>query len=251
MASQKYRYRFVIDESFTPETLPMWRLAEYMADLADLFGEKPSVHFVQIEGGSAVIVQEIDHAAYPKVRTRVYGVKRGDATSDAQRAYDSLNRRLAADNASGALIEEQPEAQESARVLEFPGKKKFVEPDYGPVTQAGSLQGIVIVVGGESDPVPVHIQDGDTVHICRARRPVAKELAAHIFGSPLRVSGNGRWLRDSTGAWVMRSFHITAFAVLEDNALSTVVVKLRQIPGKWKDKQDTAKTLNALRTGDV
>ena len=251
MASQKYRYRFVIDESFTPETLPMWRLAEYMADLADLLGEKPSVHFVQIEGGSAVLVQEIDHAAYPKVRTRVQGVRRGDATSDAQRAYDSLNRRLAADNASGALIEAQPESQESARVLEFPGKKKLVEPDYGPVTQAGSLQGIVIVVGGESDPVPVHIQDGDTVHICRARRPVAKELAAHIFGSPLRVSGNGRWLRDSTGAWVMRSFYITAFAVLEDNTLSTVVAKLRQIPGKWKDKPDTAKTLNALRTGDV
>ena len=109
----------------------------------------------------------------------------------------------------------------------------------------------MIVVGGESDPVPVHIQDGDTVHICRARRQVAKELAAHIFSSPVRVSGNGRWLRDSTGAWIMRSFQITAFAILEDNALSTVIAKLRQIPGKWKDKPDTAKTLNALRTGDV
>ena len=251
MPEQKYRYRFVIDESFTPETLPMWRLAAYMSDLADLLGEKPSVHFVQIESGSAVLVQDVDRAAYPKVRTRVHAVKRGDAAPDAQRAYDSLDRRLAADNASGALMEGQTALQTPGRVLEFPGRRKVVELEYGPITQAGSLQGSVIVVGGESDPVPVHLQDGDTVHICRARRQVAKGLAGYIFGCAVRVSGNGRWLRDSTGVWVMRNFQITSFAVLEDSALSTVVAKLRQIPGKWKEKPDSTRVLHALRTGDA
>ena len=251
MPGQNYRYRFVIDESFTPDTLPMWRLAEYMSDLADLLGEKPSVHFVQIESGSAVLVQDVDHVAYPKVRTRVHAVKRGDAAPDAQRAYESLNRRLAADNASGALAEAQSGAQNPARVLEFPGKKTVVDPEYGPVSQSGSLQGTVIVVGGESDPVPVHLQDGDTVHICRARRPLAKDLAVHIFGGPVRVSGNGRWLKDSTGVWVMRSFQIASFIPLEDSALSTVVAKLRQVPGKWKGTSDAAQVLNELRTGDA
>ena len=251
MPEQKYRYRFVIAESFTPDTLPMWRLAAYMSDLADLLGEKPSIHFVQIESGSAVLVQDVDHAAYPKVRTRVHAVKRGDAAPDAQRAYDSLDRRLAADNASGALMEGQTALQTPGRVLEFPGRTKVVELEYGPITQAGSLQGSVIVVGGESDPVPVHLQDGDTVHICRARRQVAKGLAGHIFGCAVRVSGNGRWLRDSTGVWVMRSFQITSFAVLEDSTLSTVVAKLRQIPGKWKEKPDSTGVLRALRTGDA
>ena len=252
MPEQKYRYRFVIDESFTPDTLPMWRLAEYMSDLADLLGEKPSVHFVQIESGSAVLVQDVDHVAYPKVRTRVHAIKRGDAAPDAQRAYESLNRRLAADNASGALMEAQSAALRTpARVLEFPGKKIIVDPDYGPISQPGSLQGTVIVVGGESDPVPVHLQDGETVHICRARRPVAKDLAGHIFGGPVRVSGNGRWLRDSTGAWVMRSFQIASFIPLEDSTLSAVVGKLRQIPGKWKETPDAAQVLNELRTGDA
>jgi hypothetical protein len=251
MPEQKYRYRFVIEESFTPDTLPMRHLAGYMSDLADLLGEEPSVHFVQIASGSTVLVQDVDRAAYPKVRKRVHAVKRGDAAPDAQRAYDSLDRRLAADNASGALIEEQTASQTPARVLEFPGKRKVVELEYGPITQAGSLQGAVIVVGGESDPVPVHLQDGDTVHICRARRQVAKELAEHIFGCTVRVSGNGRWLRDSTGVWVMRSFQIMSFAVLEDSALSTVVAKLRQIPGKWKEKPDSTRVLHALRTGDA
>ena len=250
MPKQKHRYRFLIDESFTPETLPMRRLAEYMSDLAALLGEEQSVHFVQIESGSAVLVQDVDYEAYPKVRTRVNAVNRGDAAPDTQRAYDSLNLRLADDNASGALMEGQAAETPTPVVLEFPGRRKAVEPEYGPITQAGSLQGKVIVVGGESDPVPVHIQDGDTVHICRARRQVAKELAGHIFVVTVRASGNGRWLRESTGVWKLKSFQITSFTVLEDSALSTVVENLRQIPGKWKENPDLTQVLHALRTGD-
>ena len=40
-------YRFVID-AHTPDTLPMSRLAEYMAALARLFGNAKQVHFVAL-----------------------------------------------------------------------------------------------------------------------------------------------------------------------------------------------------------
>lgn len=249
MASQRRRYRFVIDESFTPDTLPMWRLAEYMMDIADLLGEKPYVHFVEIESGSTVLVQDVEHEAYPKVRTRVHDVKRGEGPADARRAYETLNRRLATDNASGVLVEELEPNAPAARVLDFPGRKMFVESEYGPLTQAGTLQGVVIVVGGESDPVPVHIEDEAQVYVCRAKRQLAKELAAHIFGRPVRIDGNGRWFRDAMGLWVMKSFQIASFTVLEDTALSNVVSALRQVPGKWRT--DALTTLKGLRRGEV
>jgi hypothetical protein len=51
--------RFTID-AYTPDTIPMRRLAEYMQDLADLFGEREHVHFARIEAGSTVLVQRID-----------------------------------------------------------------------------------------------------------------------------------------------------------------------------------------------
>jgi hypothetical protein len=251
MASQRRRYRFVIDESFTPDTLPMWRLAEYMMEIADLLGEKPYVHFVEIGSGSTVLVQDVEHEAYPKVRTRVHDVKRGEGPPDARRAYESLNRKLATDNASGTLVEELEPNAPAARVLDFPGRKMFVESEYGPLTQAGTLQGVVIVVGGESDPVPVHIEDGAQVYVCRAKRPIAKELAAHIFGQPVRVEGNGRWFRDAMGLWIMRSFQIASFVVLEDTTLSNVVATLRQVPGKWKDRPDALSTLKTLRSGEA
>ena len=253
MPGPRRRYRFVISESFTPDTLPMSRLAEYMSDVADLLGEKTSVHFVRVEAGSAVLVQEVEHEAYPKIRQRIGDIKRGEGQPDARRAYDSINRRLAADNAAGELVEE-PASDEGrlspARVLDFPGRNKLVEPEYGPLTQSGSLRGVVIVVGGGSDPVPVHLEDGETVHICRAKRAIAKELASHIFGNPVRVTGNGRWLRESTGQWVLRNFQVTAFTVLRDDSLSTVVAKLRQVPGRWKAGKDALATLETLRGGE-
>ena len=37
-------YRFKID-AYTPQTMPLVRLAEYMAELAQLLGEPTAVHF--------------------------------------------------------------------------------------------------------------------------------------------------------------------------------------------------------------
>ncbi len=228
----------------------MARLAEYMADIADLLGEKPYVHFVQIEPGSAVLLQDVEPEAYPKVRTRVIDVKRGEGPTDAKRAYEAIDRRLAADNAFGVLSEEQEPGTQAPCVLDFPGRRKFVDSKYGPLTQLDTLQGVVIVGGGESDPVPVHLHDGDQVYICRAKRQIAKELAANIFGLPVRVEGSGRWFRDSNGTWTLKTFTITSFDVLENTSLSEVIGTLRHVPAKWKSTPDTMSALTALRQGE-
>ena len=73
-----YEYRFVID-AFTRDTLPMARLAEYMADLAVMLGEPESVHFIRVDEGSAVLVQQVDEPAVPKVRARTGLLRSGDA----------------------------------------------------------------------------------------------------------------------------------------------------------------------------
>ena len=69
MSDTPYQYRFVID-AYTPDNLPMSRLAEYMADLAHLLGEAENVHFDHLETGSTVLVQHIEHEAVPKVKAR-------------------------------------------------------------------------------------------------------------------------------------------------------------------------------------
>ena len=94
-------YRFVID-AYSPETLPMSRLAEYMADLARLLGRAERVHFVRLEPGSTVLVQSVEPEAVPEVQKRIRAVARDDAPADVTDAFKALNRHLANDNAIAA-----------------------------------------------------------------------------------------------------------------------------------------------------
>mgnify|MGYP000623573129 CR=1 FL=1 len=77
-------YRYIIDV-FTPETLPMARLAEYMGLLAGMLGEPEYVHFDRLEPGSAVLVTRVDVIAATKVNQRIRGLSDRTAAEDVRR----------------------------------------------------------------------------------------------------------------------------------------------------------------------
>src|SRR5665213_2278111 len=97
-------YRFKID-TFTPATLPMKRLAEYMLEIAQLLGEPEHVHFVEVAEGSAQLVQLIDYVAIPKVRDRLRTSITAAAPEELVRRRNQIDKMLAADNAVGVLHE--------------------------------------------------------------------------------------------------------------------------------------------------
>jgi len=243
MAKRRQEYRLRID-AFTPETLPMARLAEYMADLAVFLGQQERVHFVRLEKGSTVLVQSIEWEAIPKVRERVLSVRQREGPPEALKAFDSIDKRLAQDNATGALVEPT-----GARIIQFPGRNRPKPLVFGPFNQRGALEGVLIRVGGESDPVPVHLQEADTIYICSASRSTAKQLAPHLFTSVLRVHGNGRWHRDSNGEWIMDRFAIADFEVLKEAPLAELVARLRAIKGPLSRLEDPLAELQRLRHG--
>ena len=47
-------------DAFTPDTMPMARLAEYLGALARLLGHAEHTHFVRLEEGSAKLVHRVD-----------------------------------------------------------------------------------------------------------------------------------------------------------------------------------------------
>jgi hypothetical protein len=226
--------RFTI-KAYTPETMPMDRLALYLFDLAVILGERQSVHFHRVEGGSTAPVINVDWEAFPKVSSRANAVKNNEGPDDALRSKLSLERRLAEDNAEGA---ELVRATTGARVIYFHGKARVSDLEYGPFNQPGHLTGSVIMVGGKNDPVSVHLEDGDKTYICHAKRDVARELAKHLFGSPIRVSGIGRWFRNAEGSWEMRDFKIADFVPLDASSLRSVLADLRSVKAKWLDMPD-------------
>ena len=239
---EQREYRFVID-AYRPDTLPMARLAEYMGELARLLGRLDQVHFVCLEEGSTALVQRVEPEAAPDVKERLHALRQDNQPDDAAKAFTTLNRYLADDNATGLLQE-----GEGAEVLRFPGREAPAPLTFGAFNQTGVLDGVLIRIGGRDDTVPAHLRDGDTIHLCNATRDMAKRLAVHLYGPPLRVHGNGRWERDADGGWVMKRFNITSFDVLDDAPLGEVARRLRDVKGSgWKQVEDPTAELRYLR----
>jgi hypothetical protein len=237
-------YRFEID-AFTPETIPLARLSQYLGDVARMMGEETNVHLSRIEKGSTVPVIRVDWEAEPKVRERLRAVKFNEGPAEARRAYKEINKRLIEDNANGVLLDPS-----STKVIRFPGRDGANQPEFGPILQSGVFQGIPIKIGGENDPVPLHLEDGEDKHIVLVPRRIAKKIGPHLFSAVIRVEGNGRWQRNRMGEWDMLNFLVHSFDVLPDGDLRSNIAALRAIPAAWKDSADPLGDLTALRTGE-
>jgi len=237
-------FRFKID-AYTPETMPMERLAQYLSELAVLFGENRAVHFVRLEEGSTVPIIKVEHNAVPKVRERVQSVVWGEAPGEAMRAYRTINRKLREDNAVGYVQEPA-----GAQIIKFPGREDDQGGVFHAVRQQGSIDGEVIRIGGKGAVVPLALQyEAQTFSYCYARKDVAKQIGRHLF-EPIRLFGTGRWSRAHAGSWSLDNFAVDHFEVLDDQPLSSALTLLRAIPGgDWA--ADSYRELHALRAEDA
>jgi hypothetical protein len=232
-------FYFWID-AFTPATIPMARLAEYMAELATVLGEPGSVHFVKLKRGSTGIVHKVQSEAVPKIRERAQAVRRGDAPRDALRAYENVNKMLRADNGTGALKEGK-----DAIIIPFPGIKS-AEEKYAAIRERGTIDGEIIRVGGPHKWVPILIQaDGEAFSGCWADRVIAKQLAQRLF-EPVRLHGTGKWDRTAEGKWVLKEFVVERFDPLSAEPLSEALGRIRAIN---TFKASTLEDLEYLRNG--
>jgi hypothetical protein len=236
------QYRFKIDV-FSVESLPMSRLGEYMTQLAKLLGEEERVHFSHLEPGSAVLVATAEEVAAPKVAERINKVAEGTAPREAMSAFRLLDTMLAKDNAVGVLS-----TPDCAQIIPFPGRTRPKPVRYGPFKERGSLDGVVIRLGGKDETIPVLLQDGEVTISCQTSMEISKRLAAHYRAAPVRVYGDGKWVREEDGSWHLLDFYIHEFEALDDSALTDVVGRLRAVEGsKWGERPDAISDILGLR----
>jgi hypothetical protein len=231
-------YRFKI-EAYTPATIPMLRLAEYMQHLALLLGETAHVHFRRVAPGSTILVHSVEREAAPKVRARVASVQHGDGPPDAVRAYQATNKLLRDDNAVGHL--------RNGRIrLSFPGREEPRE-EFTSVRQQGFIDGVITGVRGRDESIHITLQVEDKqVSGCHTNRAIAKQLAARFF-EPVRLFGKGKWHRDSDGNWELEDFKVESFEPLDDAPLSKALAVLRAVPTQWDD--NAYRELDVIRHG--
>lgn len=238
---------FYID-AYSPETIPMAKLAEYMADFAALLGKDNAVHFSGLNKGSTQLVARVEFEDVPKVTTRLNDIRRGTPPKDALKIFDQIDKRLANDNATGRIFVEGEDSVAPVELLAFPGRDRPKAQSYGPFTQEGNLDGILIAVGGKDETVPLRLQNGKSTYSnCDTTRTVARELAKHLF-EPVRIYGTGRWMRETDNSWTLVRFRVHRFEVLEKTSLRDTVTALRAVQGgAWKTVADPLAELADLR----
>src|SRR4051812_26906033 len=123
------RITFYIDV-YSPDTIPMAKLAEYMADFAALLGKEHGVHFDYLEEGSTKIVSRIDYEDTPKVRTRLRDISRGNLTKETAKIVATIDDRLANDNAVGRVFELNENGVAVAEILAFEGRNRVTLQSY-------------------------------------------------------------------------------------------------------------------------
>jgi hypothetical protein len=239
--AEKREYRLKID-AYSPETMPMKRLAEYLSDMAVLLGDESSVHLIAIESSSTCPVVLVDWEAEPKVIDRLSKVRNKEGPEDAMKAAERIDARLASDNTSAAII-----APAKNRVLEFPGVNRPRPIEWPSINQAGQLIGIPIAVGGKQEQVPVHLQDGNEEYFLLATRGKAKEIAVHLFTTTIRVTGRGRWRKAPGGPWALERFMVDDFEPLGIADFGDAISKLRAIDAEWKHREDPLSELDEIR----
>jgi hypothetical protein len=244
MAEAKEEYRLHI-HGFTPDTIPMKRLAEYMADLANLLGHPHSVHFVRVDESSLALVHQVDPPDIPKVSERLRAVAHDqpNAPSDAMAAYHAINARLESDNTTGEVFA-------GSNVIQFPGKTT-PKPEpviVGPIFQRDTIIGIPIMIGGRRDMVPVHIETEKGTRTCHAKRGIARRLGRYLFEDVIKAIGEARWIRTDEDGWLLDDFVIEDFDTTNDHDLERSLEILRKATeGHWSTNDPVGEILRLRR----
>jgi hypothetical protein len=220
-----YEYTFQID-AFTPETIPMARLAEYLAVLSNLVGHNQSTHFDRLEEGSARLIYKIDAVDAPKVEQRLARTGEPDAPKDLSKAFDTLDIMLANDNAVGELRNPS-----GAVIIPFPGRDRPKPLAFPAFRQDGSIDGQIVSIGGRDSTAHVILQDGAVTYSnIKLTREMARQLRGYLYEQKVRLVGSGRWERSPDGIWKLLDFTVGSFQVLDDASLTDVLEALREIP---------------------
>lgn len=239
-------YVFSIDV-FTPDTLPMGRLAEYLAALAKLIGHADHTHFVAVEAGSAKLRTAVEAVDAPKVEARLNSVRVGEASKEAMAGKQALEDLLANDNAVATLVD----CSTGRTVIPFIGRDRPKPLTFPPFRENTTIDGQVVSIGGRDSTAHATLQDGDTVHVgISMKREVARDLAKLLYGPSVRLHGNGRFERQANGVWKMLDFKVDRFDLLDGRSIGEVLESIRAVPGNALMIEERAEAKRLRFEGD-
>lgn len=97
------------------------------------------------------------------------------------------------------------------------------------------LQGELVQVGGRDETISIHIRSDADTYICTGTREQGREISQYLF-TPIRVHGEARWMRGTTGSWKLISFTLRSFRPLLNAGIVGAIDALRELGRKLEVK---------------
>lgn len=247
MDSKEIEYKFKID-AYSPETIPMVRLGEYMAEFGKLLSNASSVHFRKIEKGSTVLTAGVEFEAEPKIRRRLQATKNAE-DKDGVEVAARLNKMLRDDNANGLIL-----AAKNGQITEefyLAGREIPAPKEIGPFNEPATIKAMLFRIGGRDETAHAQLLDsaGRTWN-----GKLTQEQAAHMAAAGLYqwfiVNGMARWVRTEEDTWELKDFRISDFSLLPKHSLQQEIEALRKIEGSEWGGTDPSEFIEKIRRDD-
>lgn len=239
---------FVIP-GYTPETIPLGRLIEYLQQMVIILGDPSDLHLIEVLESSARPVLHAPRAVALEARESARRVQLGNGTRRQRSALSRVSGMVRRD-VSGTANEGKPALLKLADqvILEIPAaldEADFLEG----LRQATIIDGELIKVGGAGKEASLQLQDlsGRTVTNLKTTREIAKQLGQLLYET-VRLSGLGIWQRDSEGVWSLNQMQVQSFVKLETEDVKSTLDRLRSLTVNWPD--DYIDRLHAERKGE-
>lgn len=227
------------------DRLPLEDLGELLKRMADVLGSPEQVRFGALRRGSARILAKVQEPAVEDVRLRLLHARTGEGPAAAKAAR--IDGYFAEHGWSGEL-----RTRDGALRLVFDGaanEAPFVARTV--LKQQDTLIGRIIKIGGRDETVPMQLQtpSGDFLDLTVKGRPLARELAPHLFGGELRVSGEATWVRDERGDWTCEDMLVTSYEPPDETPLDELFQRLALVPGnEWHKVANPEEALRKWRS---
>ncbi len=221
-------FEFVIP-GYTPDTMPLDRLIEYLTQLTIILGNPSDLHLIDIQKSSTKPVLVMPHHAAVKARHRARETWEGGGSIRQRGAYQRLRRMVTDDGGKPAVL-----TSRQATILEFPSVDLGADQEISAMRQATSVAGELIRVGGdgEFDQILLKELSDDIVTGCFATKEVAKRLAKCLH-EQVRLHGIASWSRDQRGQWQISRMKVVDFETLENDALVDALAEVQTTAEGW------------------
>ena len=238
------RFEFTVP-GYTPETMPLDRLLEYLQQLMTILGQPSDLHLVGIERSSTKPVLVMPYHAAVKAKQRARETWEGGGSVKARKAYQKIRRMVSDDGGKPATL-----ATNMGTILEFPGVDLGADQEIQSMRQATSVSGELLRVGGDGEFDQILIKDfsGEIISGCFATKDVAKQLAQCLH-EQVRLNGIASWHRNRSGIWEISRLKVQTFETLETESLSEVLGQIHATTSAWPN--DLTEQLLAMRKDEA